>query len=402
MKQALFYKTSGRMKKTLYLSAFLLLTIPLMMQSCGNESDPSDADSDQIRNRIDEYNDEISRLTRKVNELRQTLIARGEGVGSNDEVLVTVSKLEPSVFTDFFSVSATVEAVSSATISPETNGHIRRLYADKGDPVTRGQVVARLSTDVVDGQIEEIKTSLQLAETVYQRQKRLWDQEIGSEIQYLEAKNQVGRLRNNLETLQSQKEMAVMKAPFDGFVDEHFIKEGELAMPGTPVMEIINLDELYINADVSESYLPDVSPGRDVTLRFPAYPDVEMTVPVHRVGHVINPENRSFRLQLRIPNDNDRFKPNMMANISVQAAEIEEAIVVPSMLIGYDTQGHYVYVVDEDPAGNRIARKAYIERGKNIEGNTQVTGGLQTGDLLIRQGHRNVTNGGKIRIESNE
>jgi len=390
------------LKKILRLSSFLLLTLTLLMQSCGNGSSSSDDDSDQIRGRIDEYNAEISRLTQEVNELHQTLNARGEGTGRNDEVPVTVSKLEPSVFADFFRVSATVEAVSSATISPETSGHIRRLYVEKGEPVTRGQVVARLSTDVVEGQIEEIKTSLQLAETVYQRQKRLWDKGIGSEIQYLEVKNQAERLRNNLETMQLQKEMAVMKAPFDGFVDEHYISEGELAMPGTPVMEIISLKELYINADVSESYLPHVSEGRDVVLRFPAYPDVEMTVPVHRVGHVINPENRSFRLQLRIPNDNDRFKPNMMANISVQAAEIHEAIVIPSMLIGYDTQGHYVYLADESPAGNWIARKAYIERGKDGEGITQVTGGLEAGNMLIRQGHRNVTSGEAIRIESYE
>ncbi len=402
MNRAYFHKTPGGLKKVLRLSFFVLLTFTVGLQSCHNETSSSDEDSDHIRSQIDEYNAEINRLTQKVNELHQTLDARGEGTGRNDDVLVTVSKLEPTVFADFFSVSATVEAVNSATISPETSGHIRRLYAEKGEPVTRGQVVARLSTDVLEGQIEEIKTSLQLAETVYQRQKRLWDQEIGSEIQYLEAKNQAERLRNNLETLQSQKDLAVMKAPFDGFVDEHYIKEGELAMPGTPVMEIISLDELYINADVSESYLPQVSKGRDVILRFPAYPDVEMTVPVHRVGHVINPESRSFRLQLRIQNDNDRFKPNMMANISVQSAEIHETIVVPSMLIGYDTQGHYVYVADEDPAGNRIARKAYIERGKDGEGKTQVTEGLEAGNLLIRRGHLNVTNGEAIRIESYE
>jgi len=402
MKQADINKTFGKMPQMRHLPALLLLIFPLMMQSCGNESAGSDDDSEEIRNRIEEYNDEINRLTRKVNELNRTLNARGEGNGANNGVLVTVSELEPTVFTDFFKVSATVEAVNSATISPEINGHIRRIYVAKGEPVTRGQVVARLSTDVVEGQIEEAKTSLQLAETVYQRQKRLWDQEIGSEIQYLEAKNQAERLRHNLETLQSQRDMAVMRAPFDGFVDEHYIKEGELAMPGTPVMEVINLNELYINADVSESYLPHVSRGRDVILRFPAYPDVEMTVPVYRVGHVINPENRSFRMQLRIRNDNDRFKPNMMANISVQAAEIEETIVVPSMLIGYDTQGHYVFVADEGPSGSKVARKTYIERGKDGEGKTQVTGGLRAGDLLIRQGHRNVTHGEPVRIESYE
>lgn len=389
-------------KSILHLSALILLVLTWGMQSCSNESPGSDDDSNTIRSQIEEYNEEITRLSQKVNELHKKLNERGEDTGRNDHVPVTVSGLEPSVFKDYIRVSATVEAVNSATISPETNGHILRLYANKGEPVKKGQIVARLSTDVVEGQIEEVKTNLQLAETVYQRQKRLWDQEIGSEIQYLEAKNQAERLSKNLETLQSQKEMAVMKAPFDGFVDEHHIKEGELAMAGTPVMQIINLDELYINADVSESYLPYVSAGEEVILRFPAYPDVEMMVPVHRVGHVINPENRSFRTQLKIKNENDRFKPNMMANISVQSSEIKDAIVIPSMLIGYDTQGHYVFIAEEEPEGHLVARKAYIERGRDGEGKTQVKDGLTKGDLLIRKGHRNVADGEAIRIESYE
>jgi len=395
-------KYTKGLKSTLRLSALILLVLTWGMQSCSRESPGSDDDSHTIRSQIDEYNEEIHRLSQKVNELHRKLNEQGEDTGRNDHVPVTVSEVEPSLFTEYIRVSASVEAVNSATISPETNGHILRLYANKGEPVKKGQIVARLSTDVVEGQIEEVKTNLQLAETVYQRQKRLWNQEIGSEIQYLEAKNHAERLSKNLETLQSQKDMAVMKAPFDGFVDEHHIKEGELAMAGTPVMQIISLDKLYINADVSESYLPYVSAGEEVVLRFPAYPDVEMAVPVHRVGHVINPENRSFRMQLKIKNENDRYKPNMMANISVQASEIKDAVVIPSMLIGYDTQGHYVYLAEEGPAGYLVARKAYIERGRDGEGKTQVKDGLAEGDLLIRKGHRNVANGEAIRIESYE
>ncbi len=401
--------TSNKKKKPLRhllkpfsFSLFLMMALLAGTQSCSNQTPPSDDDSDRIRNQIDEYRVEINELSDKINELRQILNDRGEGAGRQDLVPVTVSKLEPVVFSDFFRVSATVEAVDKATISPETSGHIRRLYVDKGDPVKRGEIVARLSTDVVEGQIEEVKTSLELAETVYERQKRLWDQEIGSEIQYLEARNNVQRLRKNLKTLQSQREMSVLKSPVDGFVDEHFIKEGELAAPGTPVMDIINLDILYINADVSESYLPYVTEDSEVILRFPAYPGFEMTVPVHRVGHVINPENRSFRLQLKIPNDNERFKPNMMASISVRKAETDDSIVIPSMLIGFDAQGHYVYTAESTDTDFHVARRTYIERGRDGEGQTRVKEGLAAGDLLIRQGHLNVANGDAVRIKSYE
>ena len=388
-------------KTALYLlaGAGLLLTLP----SCGsNDADQPDDDTERIRNQIEEYAGEINRLTQEKRALQQTLRDRGESTGRNDLVPVKVSELAPADFVDYIRVSATVEAVNTATISPETSGHITKIYADKGEAVERGQVLARLSTDVIQGNIEEVKTSLELAETVYQRQKRLWDQQIGSEMQYLEAKNQVERLGKNLETLQSQLDMAVLKAPFDGFVDEHFIKEGELASPGTPVMQVINLDELYINADVSESYLPYVVEGREVILRFPAWPEAEIKAPVHRVGHVINPENRSFRMQLRIPNDDGRYKPNMMANVSVQASVIHDTMVVPSMLIGYDTQGHYVYIAKEGPDGTPLAQKAYIERGRDGEGKTQVKDGLAAGDLLIVQGHRQVASGEGVHIRSYE
>ncbi len=379
--------------------AGLLFALP----SCnGHSDDQPDKDDEQVRSKIEEYAGEISRLTQEKHALQQTLRDRGEYTGRNDLVPVMVSELAPADFVEYIRVSGTVEAVKTATISPETSGHIRRIYAEKGEAVERGQVLARLSTDVVQGNIEEVKTSLELAETVYQRQKRLWDQQIGSEMQYLEAKNQVERLLKNLETLQSQLDMAVLKAPFDGFVDEHFIKEGELASPGTPVMQVVNLDELYVNADVSESYLPYVTEGREVILRFPAWPETQIKTPVHRVGHVINPENRSFRMQLRIPNDDGRYKPNMMARISVQAAVIQDAMVVPSMLIGFDTQGHYVYVAEEGPQGIPLARKAYIERGRDGEGKTQVKEGLTEGDLLIVQGHRQVASGEGVHIRSYE
>ncbi len=386
--------------------AFMLLTgggLLFALSACsGGSPDRADDDNERIRSQIEEYAGEINRLTQEKRALQQTLRDRGEKTGRNDLIPVKVSELAPANFVDYIRVSATVEAVNTATISPETSGHIRRIYAEKGEAVTRGQVLARLSTDVVQGNIEEVKTSLELAETVYQRQKRLWDQQIGSEMQYLEAKNQVARMHKNLETLQSQLDMAVLKAPFGGFVDEHFIKEGEMASPGTPVMQVVSLDEIYINADVSESYLPYVVEGRKVILRFPAYPETEITAPVHRVGHVINPENRSFRMQLRIPNDDGRYKPNMMARVSVQASVIEDAMVIPSMLIGYDNQGHYVYLAKEGPDGIPLAQKAYIERGRDGEGKTQVKDGLREGDLLIVQGHRQVASGEGVHIRSYE
>jgi len=191
--------------------------------------------------------------------------------------------------------------------------------------------------------------------------------------------------------------LAVMRSPIDGFVDETFVKRGELVMPGSPVIEIVNLDDLYINAEVSEAYLSYVERGEMVTLRFPAWPGFEMEVPVHRVGHVINPENRTFRMQLKIRNHEQMFKPNMMANVSIKSHYIEDAVVIPTMLIGFDTQGHYVFTASEHD-GLPVARKSYLERGAEAEGKTLIKAGLNEGDLLISKGHHRLSEGDAIRI----
>lgn len=379
----------------------LVFIVPLLIQSCQQGTAEEQNSTEAIKRQISGYRNQINTLTVKVNDLERELIARGVQTGRNAQTLVSVEKVDNQPFQNFFKTSGTVEAVNTATISPEINGHIRRVYVSKGDAVSRGQIVARLSASVIESNIDEIKTSLRLAETVYERQKRLWDQQIGSEIQYLEAKNNLESLQGRLKTLESQKDLSVLRAPITGFVDEIFIKEGELAMPGTPMMDVISLDELYINADISEAYLPYVTEGQSVIVRFPAWPGTELEVPVHRTGHVINPENRSFRMQLRIDNPDNRFKPNMMAKISIGTFSVENAIVVPSILIGYDAQGHYVFTAKED-GGLMIANKTYIDRGPDSEGKTMVNAGLPEGTLLITQGYHRITNGEIIRVENNQ
>ncbi len=385
-------------KKTNILFASLMIL--LAITACNRATQP-ETSADEIRQQISDYRSQINELTTQVNRLERKLIEMGEMDAVRNRVPVSIKEMEYTHFENFFNVSGSVEAVNAALISPETSGNLQQVFVEKGEAVTKGQVIARLSTQVIENSIEELKTGLRLAETVYERQKRLWDQEIGSELQYLEAKNNAESLRNRLSTLESQLDQAVMHSPIDGFVDEIFLKEGELVMPGNPVMEIISLDELYINADVSEAYLPYVNRGEEVILRFPAWPGIEMKVPVHRIGHVINPENRSFRLQLRIPNPDHRFKPNMMARISIQSYSLDNAIVVPTMLIGYDTQGHFVFTARERN-GQIVSNKTYIERGPDAEGITLVEKGLSIGDKLIMQGHHRISEGDPVRIDKAE
>ena len=380
------------------LFSLILIFIPLIIitQSCRDQQEDNPG---EIRNRISEYRKEISDLNRKITLLEQKLSDMGEQVDNRAGVRVTLKEISPGPFDHYFRINGAVEAVQEAIISPEINGQLKSIIVEKGQRVVRDQVVARLNTSVIENNIEEMKTNLKLAQTVYERQKSLWDQQIGSEIQYLEARNSYESLQARLKSLKSQLDMAILRAPFRGVVDEIFIKEGELAMPGSAVMQIINLDRLYVNADVSETYLPKIDPGDKVILRFPAWPDYEERVPVHRIGNVINPENRTFRMQLMIDNPEERFKPNMVASFNIRSFSAEDVIVIPSILIKQDIQGHFVYVARQNGNGTWQASKAYIERGAEGEGRTMIKKGLMEGDMLVVQGHNQLTEGSPLAVD---
>jgi membrane fusion protein, multidrug efflux system len=376
---------------------FLLITVFAIAPSCNNDA-PGGKSPQAIRDTISEYRQQITRLNREISRMERQLADMGERVPAREATKIRVEKVQTRDFDHYITINGSVEAVLDATISPEINGQMETVSVNRGDRVNAGQVVARLSTSVIESNIEEVRTNLEMAETVYERQKRLWEQGIGSEIQYLEARNRYRSLQQSLATLESQLGLASLRAPFSGIVDDIFVKEGELAMPGSPVMHVINLGNLYINTDVSERYLPVVNADDSVILRFPVYPGYEEYVPIHRLGNVINPESRSFRLQLRIRNPGQRLKPNMVATLGIRTLSAEDAIVIPSVLIKQDVQGHYVFVAYENADGNYYVEQNYIERGPESEGKTIIESGLDPGDLLITDGHNRVGQGDLVRL----
>lgn len=378
--------------------SFVWLMLLIVLWSCDSEQQPANAES--IKKQITEHKNQVNELNKKIADLEEQLLQMGDGSTMRNQLPVEAEPMTSQPFSHYFQVNANVEAVNEATISPETNGQIKQIHVKKGQRVAKGQMIVSLNISVIENGIKEVETSLELAKTLFERQKNLWDQKIGSEVQYLQAKNNYESLQSRLNTLQSQLEMSEIRAPFDGIVDEIYTKEGELALPGLPLMQIINLSTLYVNADISETFLPVIKPNDEVILRFPSFPDFEKQLKIHRLGNVINPENRTFRLQVLIPNSDDRFKPNMVATISFRAFATDSALVIPSILIKQDIQGYFVFVARKNGAEDFYARKTYIERGLDSEGKTMVTAGLQNGDLLITQGHNLVTEGIQVSLQN--
>ncbi len=313
-------------------------------------------------------------------------------------ILVRTQPLKPTTFEHFFEASGYVEAVEAAYISPEINGQVKQIYVKEGQRVKKGQELIRLNTSIVENSIKEVETALELAQTIFKKQKALWDKEIGSEIEYLQAKNNVESLESKLATLRSQLDMALITSPFDGIIDEIFVKTGELAIPGVQLMQLVNLSEVFINADLSETFLGAIKTNDMVDVSFPAYPDLKMVLPIFRLGEVINPQNRTFTMQLRTDNPNEKLKPNMLAIIKVRDFITENALVVPSILIRKDLKGEFIYIVERTKNG-QFAAKHYITSGRSYNDLTMITKGLNPDDELVTEGYQIVTDGVRVKVD---
>ncbi|NOZ46253.1 MAG: efflux RND transporter periplasmic adaptor subunit [Chlorobi bacterium] len=354
--------------------------------------------TDVIKKNIEKYKTERSELTHLIDSLE--LVLRNDTTLSKQKFKVPVSlkTLKRSFFAHYFEANGSVEAIESAFISPEINGQIKSVLVEEGQKVKKGQILIRLKSDITQKGIEEVKTGLELATKIYEKQKELWDKKIGSELQYLQAKNNKQTLEGKLETLQAQLDMAVIRAPFDGIVDKIVKKEGELASPGLQLIQLVNLSQLNINADVSENYISKIHKGDKVKISFPSYPGLVMEANVHRIGNIINPSNRTFEIQVRINNEDNMLKPNMIAIIQVNDFKKDSALVVPSIIIKTDITGNFLFKAIKDN-GRLISKKVYVETGMTYKEQTMITKGLQEGDKIITSGYNMVTNGIGIAVK---
>jgi membrane fusion protein, multidrug efflux system len=369
--------------------------IVLFMVSCSSNQESEQS----IREQIATYKKDINTLNQKIADLEKELNSMDPGDDQSDKVPVEVMPISYEPFKHFIEVSGNAEAVKEAYISPEVGGQIREIFVKEGDQVEKGQLLARLNTDVTESSIADLESSLQLASVVYEKQARLWEKGIGSEIQYLNAKNNKESLEQKLVTLKAQKEMSVIKSPVNGIVDEIYRKKGELAMPGGQLMQVVNLDELYINAAVSEVYLGQVNEGDKVQVEFPVFPELKLETPIYRKGNTINPNNRTFTVQLKLNNPDRKLKPNLLSVVHINDFAADSAIVVPSALVKQDITGSYLYTLQQ--VDNKwIAKKVYVTTGQSYQDKTMIVNGLQTGQRVIVQGYNQVSDGTEVFVKS--
>ncbi|MFW5656313.1 MAG: efflux RND transporter periplasmic adaptor subunit [Bacteroidota bacterium] len=366
---------------------FILLGL-ILIAGCN----PSD---EQIKKRIIQKKEKINQIEKQINDLEKEL---SDTTKKDEAIPVEIMTINPEEFTHYIIAYGEVEAQDYAQVMPEVPGRIETIHIDEGQWVYKGQLLISLNTESIESSTEQIESNLDLARETFEKQKNLWEQNIGSEIQYLQAKAQKESLESQLKSTKAQLRMSQIRAPFAGYVDKVFLREGELASQMAPVLEMVNIDDLSVTVDISEKYIGDIEKGQLVAVTFSNLPELEIEVPVERVAKVINAGSRTFEVEVLLENSEQKIKPYMVSTLRIKDFSSDEAFVIPSLIIKNDITGNYVYVAKEEN-GQMIAQKKYIETGLSYEDETMVTSGLDEGDKVIVRGFNLVNSGIPVRIQ---
>lgn len=377
------------MKRILTIMVFAAVITALLAGCSAKPSDNNALKTEQLQ----QYKKEFSELKLKIETLEKELALENK----NDEVRVQVAELVPEQFERFIEISGRVEAEEDIQVSPESIGVIAEVLVKEGQRVSKDQTMAILNTEALKRAVDELKIQHELATTTYNRHKNLWDQNIGSEMQLLQAKSAMEALQKRIESTEAQINLSVIKSPVSGVVDAVYQKKGEIGSPQVAFARVINSSSIRVYADVSESYLPKIKQGDRVVVFFPALAR-EAEATIYRIGNSIDVNNRTFSVRVNLNNPDGLIKPNIISTIRVRDYSADDAIVVPNILIKEDFRGNYTYIA-EVVEGKTIARKVYVKPGVNNNNRTEVLEGLSSGMRIITEGYVQVADGTPLRIQ---
>jgi len=336
--------------------------------------------------------------------LSQDLEALDRAIGKLDQneklSLVTALVISPERFEHYLQVQGDVATKQNIVLYPQFSGQLQTLHVSVGDQVKKGDLLATLDDNGMAQQLNQLMVQEALAKTTFERQEKLWHQNIGSELQYLQAKTQYEAQRSLTQQVSQQLEKSKIVAPFDGTIDAVLAEAGTVVSAGmSPVFRLVNLSNMYLKADVPEGYLNDVVAGKKVIVNFPVL-RLEVPSKIRSVGRYINPDNRTFSVEVDLPNNKAQIKPNLTAQININDYTNDQALLVPQSVISENAAGEqYVYTTQYDQERNQsMAKKQMVVTGKTEGDFVEIIQGIQPGDTVIAEGARSVKDGQPISI----
>ncbi|MEI8047374.1 MAG: efflux RND transporter periplasmic adaptor subunit [Bacteroidota bacterium] len=309
---------------------------------------------------------------------------------------VSVTEAKTAEFSHFLEVQGKVDGEDNIAVSAQMAGAITSVFVKEGDQVHKGQVLAQIDNSIIQQQIASTKQQLDFATNLYMKQKALWDQQIGSEVQYLTAKNNKENLEKAIATLNDQLEMTRIKSPINGSVEEVNLKVGQMASPGLPAVRVVNFASVKVVAEIAEAYAPKVKPGNKVIVFFPDF-NTEVESQIRFTSKYINPINRTFISEVRLGPSKVEYRANMMAVVKINDYRNPSAFTVPITLIRESQSGKFIYVAKEE-SGKLVARRFIVTVGSTYNGLAEITSGIAAGDKIITTGFNSLIDGELIQV----
>ena len=383
------------MKNKFVLNVF----ISFLFIGCNNSTTLENVlESDNIETLTAKRKEIIESQQKIYNQLKK-IDQKIEDLNKNSQLpIVETVFVKKQEFKHFVEFQGNVKSDNLITIYPEYSGILNRIYVKNGDKVSKGQKIAQIDDGGLKEQLSQLEITLELSKTTYERQERLWSQEIGSEIQFLNSKALFEAQKKGVEQLKKQLSKTTVRAPFSGTIDNIFAKEGEVVYPGkSNLMLLLNLKEMYIECNVPENYINSIVKGKEALIELPFNKEL-LNSYVRQSGNFINSNNRTFKIEIEIPENNFNIKPNLNTKIKVNDYSNLNAILVDENVIGIDSNNDkYVYKIHKKN-DEVYVDKMIVKTGKNSGKFVEIISGLNENDEIVSEGIRKLTDKTKVRI----
>ena len=386
---------------------YSLLVITIVLISCG-EKKATSIEEIVSKGTLKELTAKKKEISSQLEAINKDLEAINIAISSKDTVkklpLITTFTAKSTVFNHFLEVQGNVKTKQNILIYPEMPGILKSVFVKEGQRVTKGQLLAKIDDGGLSNQVAQLEATTQLAKTTFERQKRLWEQKIGSEIQFLQAKTSYESQKNSLKQLKSQQSKSDIRAPFSGTIDDVMKEPGTVIAPGqgSEVFRIVNLNNMYIEAEVPERYIASITKNKVVKVNFPVLGTTAESK-IRQVGSFINPNNRSFKIEVPVSNKSGNVKPNLTAKLQINDYTDTDAILIPQSIISENASGdQYIYIIKNKNSNNEaIAERLIIKTGKTQGNYIEVLENLSAGTEIIKEGARSVNNGQTVKVINN-
>ncbi|WP_394907420.1 efflux RND transporter periplasmic adaptor subunit [uncultured Mesonia sp.] len=380
-----------------------LLIIFISLWSCSNkQANIEEVLESNDMERLREMKSQLSQQQMQIKDDLTKINQKLQKLDTTDQSsLVTTLQLNDTLFKHYLEIQGDVDTDKNIVIYPEYSGILKTISVKEGDEVRAGQILARIDDGGLSSQLAQIETQLSLAKTTFERQERLWKQKIGSEIQFLEAKSNFESVQNSAKQLRAQLAKTIVRAPFSGTIDQVIADEGQVVNPGqNALFRLVNLDEMYITAEVPESYLGKINKGTEVQIQFAAL-DKSIAGSINQVANYINPNNRSFEVKINLPAKTQGIKPNQIATLKINDYTAQNAIVIPESILQENAAGeHIAYVFKPTEKNKGIAHKRKVKTGLTYDNKIEIKAGLKAGEIIIIEGARSMRDQQKVKTKA--